>query len=213
MHARCGRHTGEGTRGSTLSTFFGDEGNTLSLDTYSVECKLLDLAEINICLRENFFLAFSKVLIILLSKSTLVSVEGGVTGISGLEGGYSAVDWSLWRETPSSAICFSTEGSSPGALEGLAVKSSYVGSSPFIALTFEALDDLKGSSKPFFLILVCGPTSFSASGSNLCSFLTGNSVFCSFIGRTGRTRGMCRSLRECLAVLSPLPRWDEGEVC
>lgn len=110
-------------------------------------------------------------------------------------------------------VCFSTGGNSPGALEGLVVKSAYVGSSLFSELTFDALADLKGSSKPFFLILVCGRTSFLGSGSSLCSFLAGSSVFCSLTGRIGSTRGMCRSLRDCLVVPSPLGTGDVGEVC
>lgn len=150
-------------------------------------------------------------LTVLLSESTLVSEEGGVIGISGLVTGKPVVDWSLWSQTPPSVVCLSIEGNSPGALEGLEVKSTYVGSSPLSALTFDALADLKGSSKPFFLILVCGGTSFPDSGSGLCSFLADGSVFCP-LGRIGSTRGMCRSLRDCLVESSPLTGWDEREV-
>lgn len=85
---------------------------------------LLGFADNNICRHENFFLALSKVLKILLSESTLVSAVGGLTGVSGLERGHSAVDWSLRNEIPSSAVCFSTECNSPGALEGLVVRSA-----------------------------------------------------------------------------------------
>lgn len=162
------------------------------------------MAESNICLHDNFFLAFSKVLIILLSDSTLAPVGGGVTGMSGLETGNSAVDWLLWEESRSSTGCFPTEGNSPGALEGLIVKSEYVGS-PFSPLILAAFDDLKGSNKPFFLILVCIAASFPGSSSSLSSLVAGSSDLCSFTGMKGSTRGMCRSLRDCLVVASLLP--------
>lgn len=177
IQARCERHSGGGVGGSVprLSVVLG--GGVNSLPVLSGECKLLGLEEINMFRRENFFLALSNVLIILLSESTVVSAEGGVTGTSGLERGHSLFDWSLWSEAPSSVVCFSTDGNSPGALHGLVVKSSYVGSSPLSALTFDALTDLNGSSKAFFLILVCGKASFPDSGSGLYSLLTGVSVF------------------------------------
>lgn len=200
--------------GSSDSTkLFGGEENASCLETWSGDRQLFALTEINICLRENFFLAFSKVLINVFSESTVDSALGGVIGISGLDRGYSTGDWSLGRESPYSMVCLSKEANSPGALEGLMVKSAYVGSFSFSALIFEALVDLKGSSKPFFLIFVCGRTPFSGSGSSLCSFLTGGSVFFSFACRGGSTRAMCLSLMECLIVASPLVGWDEGEVC
>lgn len=172
IQARCERHTGGGVGRSAVLG-----GGVNSLPVLSGECKLLGLEEINMFRRENFFLALSKVLIILLSESTVVSAEGGVTGTSGLERGYSVFDWSLWSEAPSSVVCFSTDGNSPGALHGLVVKSPYVGSSPLSALTFDALTDLNGSSKAFFLTLVCGKASFPNSGSGLYSLLNGVSVF------------------------------------
>lgn len=202
-----------GWSGLTLSVFIGGKGDAFSLEVYSGESKLLVLAEFNICRRENFFLALSKVLIILFSVSTLVSADGGVIGISGLDSGHSVADWSPWSETPSSLVCFSIEGISPGALEGLVVKSAYVGAAPLSVLTFDALDDLKGSSKPFLLILVCGRTSLTDSGSSLCSFLAGGSIFSSFPGRTGSTRGMCLFLRDCFAESSSLATWEERELC
>lgn len=165
-----------GRSAKALSVFLGGEWNALALEVQSGERKLLGLAEINICRRENFFLALSKVLIILLSESTPASADGGVTGMSGLEGGHSLVDWSLFSEAPSSVVCFSTEGNSQGALLGLVVKSAYVGSSPFSALTFDALPDLKGISKPFFLILVCAKTSFPGSRSSFSPILASGSV-------------------------------------
>lgn len=88
-----------------------------------------------------------------------------------------------------------------------------MGSAPHSVPTFATLDDLKGSSKPFFLILVCSRTSFTGSGSCLCSFWAGKSDLCSFTGRPGSTRGMCWSLRACLLVPSPLASGGEGELC
>ena len=46
----------------------------------SGEGRFLALPYISMCLRENFFLALSKVLMMRLSESPLVSPEGGVTG-------------------------------------------------------------------------------------------------------------------------------------
>lgn len=162
------------------------------------------MAESNICLHDNFFLALSRVLTILLSDSRLVPVGGGLTEMSGLEKGSSDVDWLLWKESRSSTGGFSTEGNSPGALEGLIVKSEYVGS-PFSPLILAAFDDLKGSNKPFFLILVCVAASFPGSSSSLSSLVAGSSDWCSFTGMKGSTRGMCRSLRDRLVVASPPP--------
>lgn len=164
------------------------------------------------CLYENFFLALSKVLIILLSESTLDLTGGEVIENSGLVRATSAAYWSLWRDTPSSVLCVSPEGKSAGALEGLMVKSTYVGSSSVSALPFVAFDDLKGSSNPFFLTLVCGTASLPGSGSGLCSFLRGSSALCSLTSGTGSTRGMCLSTRDCLAVQFSWRRWHVGEV-
>lgn len=164
------------------------------------------MAESNICLHDNFFLAFSRVLTILLSGSTLVPVGGGETEMSN-----SDVDWLLWKESRSSTGGFSAEGNSPGALEGLIAKSEYVGS-PFSPLILAAFDDLKGSNKPFFLILVCVTASFPGSSSSLSSLVAGSSDLCSFTGMKGSTRGMCRSLRDCLVVASLLPCRKDGGV-
>lgn len=121
IQARCGRPTGGGLGPSdpTLSLLFGGEGITFSLGAKSGECWFLALVEINMCRWENFFLALSKVLIILFSESTLVSAEGGVVDGSGLERLKSLVDWLPRSGNPFSGVCFSTEGNSPGALEGL----------------------------------------------------------------------------------------------
>lgn len=86
IQARCGRQTGGGIgrSGSTPSVLFGGDASALLLGSLSEECEPLGLEDIINC-RENFFLALSRVLIIMFSESVLVSAEGGVTATSGLE--------------------------------------------------------------------------------------------------------------------------------
>ena len=89
-HAKSGRHTGDGTGkfASLVATAFDNIDAVLPKVARavvvagvasSVEGRLLALQDSSMCLRENFLLALSKVLMMRLSESPLVSREGGVT--------------------------------------------------------------------------------------------------------------------------------------
>ena len=165
-HAKFGRHTGDGTGkfASLVSMVDREDANfpkvavVVVVGVISGEGRLLALQDSSMCLRENFLLALSKVLMIRLSESPLVSLEGGVT--SGL-GRCQSPSSCPWRED-----------NSPGALAGLLLVSeaAWAQSSPAVG-GFDDLEALKGSSKHFLFILVEGRVSSGGSISCLGSLV------------------------------------------